>query len=113
MESGNDAMHLLNVPPSLETVRGGLVFLGMTRAANVIHMAASFIRETMLERKQVPQDAQLEVLADALTSIEFYLESAERAAVATGDDWRWRRKAWLSSATPYRGTPLHEIFPAV
>lgn len=85
MESGNDAMHLLNVPPSLETVRGGLVFLGMTRAANVIHMAASFIRETMLERKQVPQDAQLEVLADALTSIEFYLESAERAAVATGD----------------------------
>ena len=85
MESGNDAMHLLNVPPSLETVRGGLVFLGMTRAANVIHMAASFIRETMLERKQVPQDAQLEVLADALTSIEFYLESAERAVVATGD----------------------------
>ncbi len=85
MESGNDAMHLLNVPPSLETVRGGLVFLGMSRAANIIHMAASFIRETMLERKQVPQDQQLEVLADALTSIEFYLESAERAAVATGD----------------------------
>ncbi|HDY98353.1 MAG TPA: ferrous iron transporter B [Pseudomonas sabulinigri] len=85
MESGNDAMHLLNVPPSLETVRGGLVFLGMSRAASVIHMAASFIRETMLERKQVPKDQQLEVLADALTSIEFYLESAERAAVATGD----------------------------
>ncbi|MEH6566505.1 MAG: ferrous iron transporter B [Halopseudomonas sp.] len=85
MESGNDAMHLLNVPPSLETVRGGLVFLGMSRAANVIHMAASFIRETMLERKQVPKDQQLEVLADALTSIEFYLESAERAAVSTGD----------------------------
>ena len=85
MESGNDAMHLLNVPPSLETVRGGLVFLGMGRAASIIQMAASFIRETMLERKQVPQDQQLEVLADALTSIEFYLESAERAAVATGD----------------------------
>ncbi len=85
MESGNDAMHLLNVPPSLETVRGGLVFLGMGRAASIIQMAASFIRETMLERKQVPQDQQLEILADALTSIEFYLESAERAAVATGD----------------------------
>lgn len=85
MESGNDAMHLLNVPPSLETVRGGLVFLGMSRAASVIHMSASFIRETMLERRQVPKDQQLEVLADALTSIEFYLESAERAAVATGD----------------------------
>tara|TARA_Y100000588_G_scaffold247709_1_gene262184 strand:- start:5561 stop:7231 length:1671 start_codon:yes stop_codon:yes gene_type:complete len=85
MESGNDAMHLLNVPPSLETVRGGLLFLGMGRAARIISMAANFIRETMLERKQVPTDAQLEVLADALTSIEFYLESAERATVASGD----------------------------
>ncbi|GGE38507.1 hypothetical protein GCM10007421_10510 [Halopseudomonas oceani] len=85
MESGNDAMHLLNVPPSLETVRGGLVFLGMGRAARIINMAARFIRETMLERKQVPADAQLEVLADALTSIEFYLESAERATVTTAD----------------------------
>ncbi len=105
MESGNDAMHLLNVPPSLETVRGGLVFLGMTRAANVIHMAASFIRETMLERKQVPQDAQLEVLADALTSIEFYLESAERAAVATGDVLALAEESLAELGYAVSGTP--------
>ena len=105
MESGNDAMHLLNVPPSLETVRGGLVFLGMTRAANVIQMAASFIRETMLERKQVPQDAQLEVLADALTSIEFYLESAERAAVATGDVLALAEESLAELGYAVSGTP--------
>ena len=39
----------------------------------------------MLERRDVPKAQQLEVLADALTSIEFYLESAERSAVATTD----------------------------
>lgn len=33
----------------------------------------------------MPGVPQLEVLADALTSIEFYLESAERSSVSTGD----------------------------
>jgi hypothetical protein len=85
MESGNDAMHLMNVPGSLETVRGGLVFLGMMRAASIIQAAGRFIQEAMLERREVPRPEQLEVLADALTGIEFYLESAERSAVSTSD----------------------------
>lgn len=78
-------MHLMNVPQSLETVRGGLIFLGMTRAAHIIHQASRFISETMLDEKVVPKSAQLDVLADALTGIEFYLESAERSTVATAD----------------------------
>lgn len=85
MESGNDIMHLMNVPSTLETVRGGLIFLGMSRAASIIHLSARFIQEDMLERREIPAAQQLEVLADALTSIEFYLESAERSAVATTD----------------------------
>jgi hypothetical protein len=85
VESGNDTMHLMNVPGSLETVRGGLVFLGMTRAASIIQAAARFIQEHMLERRDTPKQEQLEVLADALTGIEFYLESAERSAVGTAD----------------------------
>lgn len=85
IESGSDRMHLLNVPATLEAVRGGLIFLGMTRAANIIRSASRFIREAMLEQQAVPDTQQLEVLADALTSIEFYLESAERSSVGTGD----------------------------
>ena len=85
IESGNDRMHLLNVPATLETVRGGLIFLGMTRAADIIRNASRFIRESMLEQQTTPDPQQLEVLADALTSIEFYLESAERSSVGTGD----------------------------
>src|SRR5690606_18565782 len=76
IESGNDRMHLLNVPATLETVRGGLIFLGMTRASDIIGNASRFIRESMLEQQATPDPQQLEVLADALTSIEFYLESA-------------------------------------
>jgi len=85
MESGNDVMHLMNVPSTLETVRGGLIFLGMSRAASIIGLSTRFIQENMLENQRVPKPQQLEVLADALTSIEFYLESAERSAVTTSD----------------------------
>ncbi|MFT6430997.1 MAG: hypothetical protein ACJATR_002111, partial [Halopseudomonas sp.] len=85
MESGSDIMHLMNVPSTLETVRGGLIFLGMTRAGHIIQQSARFIQENMLERQTPPEAQQLEVLADALTGIEFYLESAERSAVANVD----------------------------
>src|SRR5690606_6257252 len=85
VESDHDRMHLMNVPATLETVRGGLIFLGMTRAADIIRTASRFIREAMLEQQKVPGVQQLEILADALTSIEFYLESAERSSVNTGD----------------------------
>lgn len=85
MESGNDLMHLMNVPSTLETVRGGLIFLGMSRAGNIIHQSACFVQKNMLEQQTPPQAQQLEVLADALTSIEFYLESAERSVVANTD----------------------------
>ena len=85
MESGNDLMHLMNVPSTLETVRGGLIFLGMSRAGNIIHQSARYIQENMLQQQTPPQSQQLEVLADALTGIEFYLESAERSVVANAD----------------------------
>lgn len=85
VESENDPMHLLNVPGTLETVRGGLIFLGMERAAEIIGSASRFIRETMLGHETVLSAHQLEILADALTSVEFYLESAERSSVSTGD----------------------------
>ena len=85
MESGSDIMHLMNVPSTLETVRGGLIFLGMTRAGHIIQQSARFIQENMLERQTPPEAQQLEVLADALTGVEFYLESAERSAVANVD----------------------------
>lgn len=85
LESGNDSMHLMNVPASLECVRGGLIFLGMTRAAGIIRQATHYIQQRMLEQQEVPAAHQLDVLADALTGIEFYLESAERSAASADD----------------------------
>ncbi|QKE62950.1 ferrous iron transporter B [Aquipseudomonas campi] len=74
LESDGDRMHLANVPISLQAVRGGLWFLGQERAAKLIGLCADYIQTRMIETQQMPSEQMLETLADALSSLEYYLE---------------------------------------
>lgn len=75
LESGGDRMHLSNVPFSLQAVRGGLWFLGQERAALLVGACADYIQRQMYEAAQMPSEQMLETLADALSSLEYYLEA--------------------------------------
>ncbi len=85
LESNGEKLHLANVPFSLQAVRGGLRFLEQERAAELIGACADFIQKFMLESNQMPPEQLLEILADALTSLEYYLEGG---AVLRRDDSR-------------------------
>ncbi|WP_003295078.1 hypothetical protein [Stutzerimonas stutzeri] len=85
LESSGEKLHLANVPFSLQAVRGGLRFLEQERAAELIGACADFIQKQMLESNQMPPEQLLETLADALTSLEYYLEGG---AVLRRDDSR-------------------------
>ncbi|MDX5372543.1 MAG: ferrous iron transporter B [Pseudomonadaceae bacterium] len=74
LESSGDRMHLANVPISLQAVRGGLWFLGQERAAKLIGLCADYIQQQMIDARQMPSEQMLETLADALSSLEYYLE---------------------------------------
>ncbi len=74
LESDGDKMHLLNVPSSLNLVRGGLWFLDQHRAAEQVAACAQYIQTQMLEANSMPSEQTLDILADALTSLEYYLE---------------------------------------
>ncbi|WP_120995293.1 ferrous iron transporter B [Stutzerimonas urumqiensis] len=74
LESNGEKLHLANVPFSLNAVRGGLWFLGQERAAELIGACADYIQKDMMESAQMPSEQMLETLADALTSLEYYLE---------------------------------------
>ena len=74
LESNGEKLHLANVPVSLQAVRGGLWFLGQERAARLISQCADYIQSHMLEVSQMPSEQMLETLADALSSLEYYLE---------------------------------------
>lgn len=75
LEAGGDRMHLANVPFSLQAVRGGLWFLEQRRAAMLVGGCADYIQTRMLEAAQMPSEQMLETLADALSSLEYYLEA--------------------------------------
>lgn len=74
LESGGERMHLSNVPFSLQAVRGGLWFLDQERAAALVGACAEYIQKQMFDAPQMPSEQMLETLADALSSLEYYLE---------------------------------------
>lgn len=78
MESNWDGMHLANVPTTLKSVWGGLIFLHMDRAAEVLRSCEGFIANRLIrERDAAPNAHVMETLADAITSVDYYLESME------------------------------------
>lgn len=78
IDSQGDRMHLSNVPAVLTGVAGGLMFLELDRARAVLEGCRYFIEQQLLaEGSGAPVLEQMETLADAITSIDYYLESME------------------------------------
>jgi len=78
IESKWDSMHLSNVPTTLTSVWGGLMFLQLERAARVLRSCNEFIEKQLIrDDNAAPSQHMLDTLADAITSIDYYLESME------------------------------------
>jgi len=78
VDSHWDGMHLNNVPVTLHSVWGGLVFLQLERAAKVMTSCGSYVGKDLIDGSQgKPDEHMMDTLADALTSIDYYLESME------------------------------------
>ncbi|HET8729993.1 MAG TPA: hypothetical protein VFM34_02655 [Moraxellaceae bacterium] len=77
LESNRDLLHLANVPATLQSVGGGLSFLGIARGAAILASCARFIELRMLGQEEQPTLTDMETLADAITSVDYYLESLE------------------------------------
>ncbi|GAB2196868.1 Hpt domain-containing protein [Sessilibacter sp. MAH4] len=69
-----DQKHLEGVPKLLREIRGGLEMVPLSRAAQVLGGCAEFIEKELLVGNQSPEWRVLDTLADAIASIEYYLE---------------------------------------
>lgn len=76
MENHWDPMHITNLPGTFTTICGGLMFLELERAGRVMKASRRYIAEKLLKGDEPDQPA-METLADALTGIDYYLESME------------------------------------
>lgn len=69
-----DAGHLSLVPKRLQEVCGGLDMVGYQRAAEIVGACKSYIEERLIGAGDQPDWKLLDTLADAVTSVEYYLE---------------------------------------
>ena len=78
VENKFDATILAGVPDILHSSWGAVSFLNINRAAALIQQSARFITEKLLNNDaRTVEISQLHTLADALASIDYYLESFE------------------------------------
>lgn len=75
LDSGFDPIHIDNLGTILTAVRGTLQMLGSDRAADVVRRSLKFVDDTVgnLSRQSRRQEL-LETLADALVSLDYYLD---------------------------------------
>ncbi|QRY80945.1 Hpt domain-containing protein [Pseudomonas sp. PDNC002] len=77
--------HLARVPELLTQVRGGLAMISQERAAKLLENCNRYIQEQLLVRQAVPDWHSLDTLADAITSVEYYLERLSEDHSTQGD----------------------------
>ncbi len=77
LETDFATQHLENVPETLNSVAGGLAFLGVVRGAEVLKAVARYVAERLMKWQGEPPMHEMDLLADALTSVDYYLESLE------------------------------------
>lgn len=75
IESDYDKLHLANLPATLHSIWGGFMMLEDEQGSAVLARVADSIQGKLLDSREPPSPAVLEALADALTSLEYYIES--------------------------------------
>jgi len=80
-----DKLHLNNIKSTLNGIRGALIFLNENRASEVVGAALRFINERVIPSDMTTDAQKLEALADALTSIEYYVETLSQSDKVSPD----------------------------
>ncbi|MFP5506343.1 MAG: Hpt domain-containing protein, partial [Gammaproteobacteria bacterium] len=81
MENTADFSVLDKVPQLFNQIKGGLLLLNELRAAGLMDAVRDYIAGRMLTNREQPGEAALDDLADAISSIEYYLESLREGRV--------------------------------
>jgi chemosensory pili system protein ChpA (sensor histidine kinase/response regulator) len=64
-------------PQKLAQIQGALAIMNLDHASRLLGAANAFIRDDVIAAQAIPNAAKLDTLADAITSIEYYLEAIE------------------------------------
>jgi len=76
IESSWEHVKVTHIPKLLEEISGAMRMLNLPEPAELVHALARFVDVELARQKRVPTSEQMDRLADALASVEYYLEAA-------------------------------------
>ncbi len=76
---------LSEVPAQLADIRGSLGMMQLARAAEIVQSCERYVTTDLLEGQAVPEWQMLDTLADAITSVDYYLERLADGADADSE----------------------------
>ena len=80
-ESNYDSGHIQNISKTLSTVRGGFFVLRKNRASGVLRSCVEFVDNVLMAKQHPPAMKELlETFADAIISVEYFLDTATIAS---------------------------------
>ena len=81
LEHPEDKSALTGIPAQLHEIIGGLTMLSYRRVAQVLRACGMFIGQELINGHALPKPEKLDALADAIMSIEYYLEAFVQSRV--------------------------------
>ncbi len=84
--SQKDPSRLSKIPGLVDDMIGAMTLAGMTRSAEIVRSCGSFIQTEMLFNPEGPNWDALDALADAITSVEFFIEDLLAGTVSQDRD---------------------------
>lgn len=78
IESNWEWAMLREVPSSLAMVEGALRFYPLNELAQVVNFIRRYVSESLLEKREEPNQQEIDLFADVIVAIDYYLECLER-----------------------------------
>ncbi|RBW49209.1 Hpt domain-containing protein [Marinobacter sp. F3R11] len=107
-----DTREIEHVPGLLHSIRGGLSLVPLERVSTMLASAERYISDVLLSDKHVPDWKQLDTLADAITSIEYYLERLDEGISDNEDILKIAEESLASLGFPVGEEPTWDKEPA-
>jgi len=93
IDSNGDKLHIKNVGKSIKDVAGAMMFLELPDLHAMLLELDHFVVRKVLESDVPPKDAQMEALADAITAIEYFLDSIGGQSAGTEEALKLARES--------------------
>ena len=74
-QNNEEREQLKSVPAFLEQIQGSLMILSLEDAANLLTLTNNYIRKNLIKETIPPSSDDMNNLADAISSLEYYMES--------------------------------------